>query len=66
MMDSDGQNRRQLTNSIGVNLEPRFSPNGNQLVFTSDRQGYMRVYTMNLDQQVSKAALAQRLQLILR
>jgi len=43
---ADGANARRLTNSSAIDTEPVFSPDGNQLFFTSDRGGSPQVYWM--------------------
>ena len=60
-MDSDGQNQRPPTNSVGVNLEPKFSPDGQKIYFTSDRDGYIRVFCLNLGQLVDGLTVNRRL-----
>lgn len=51
VMNSDGTNRRQLTNNSSFDGSPRWSPDGTQLVFGSDRHqtGKWEVYVMNID-----------------
>lgn len=39
----------QLTRGPGLHQSPRFSPDGKRIVFTSNRDGRWRVYTMNSD-----------------
>ena len=39
----------QLTNGVGNNYQPSFSPDGNRIVFISTRDGNPEIYIMNLD-----------------
>ncbi|MGN6050892.1 hypothetical protein ACP6NE_32045, partial [Pseudomonas aeruginosa] len=39
----------RLTTDPGIDTSPSFSPDGNQIVFTSDRSGSARLYTMRAD-----------------
>ncbi|EGV43115.2 hypothetical protein BZARG_1051 [Bizionia argentinensis JUB59] len=47
--DLDGNITAQLTNEVGYDAEPTVSPQGDKIVFTSDRSGDLELYTMNLD-----------------
>ena len=47
VMDADGANLRRLTSS-GFNTQPRWSPKGDVIVFTS-RQGNHDLWTVNVD-----------------
>jgi Tol biopolymer transport system component len=49
IMGVDGQNKVQLTNANGKSIIPRISPEGDKILFLSDRDGIMDVYTMDLD-----------------
>lgn len=40
---------RQLTESAGSSKSPNWSPNGEQIVFASDRDGEWAIYVMNRD-----------------
>jgi TolB protein len=44
--DGKGQPRR-LTSSTGIDTEPRFSPDGSSIYFTSDRGGSPQIYRMS-------------------
>ncbi len=44
--DVSGGNRRQLTRSGRTNLSPRWSPDGTQIAFVTDRSGKPSVYLM--------------------
>ena len=47
LINSDGSGpRRRLTTSSTIDTEPRFSPDGQSLYFTSDRGGSPQVYRM--------------------
>ena len=39
VMDTDGGNQRNLTNALGDDEYPSWSPDGKQIVFTADRSG---------------------------
>lgn len=47
--DLDGNLVRQLTEHPGYDAEATVSPNGDKIVFTSDRSGDLELYTMDLD-----------------
>jgi TolB protein len=49
LMDSDGNEIRELTDTGGINVSPNFSPDGQTLAFTSDRSGTPQVYTMSIE-----------------
>ena len=49
LMDSHGNEIRELTHTNGINVSPNFSPDGQTLAFTSDRSGNPQIYTMGLD-----------------
>jgi dipeptidyl aminopeptidase/acylaminoacyl peptidase len=44
----DGSRRTRLTTDVSVEREPYFSPDGGSLSFTSDRDGSMQIYVMDL------------------
>jgi Tol biopolymer transport system component len=48
VMNPDGSGRTRLT-SQGANHFPAWSPNGQQIAFTSDREGGIHLYVMNAD-----------------
>ncbi|MES2843507.1 MAG: Tol-Pal system beta propeller repeat protein TolB [Pseudomonadota bacterium] len=47
VMDYDGANIQYLTDSSSIVLAPRFSPTGNQILFTSYVSGFPRIYLMD-------------------
>ena len=50
-MNPDGTNIERLTKSEGSNEDPFFSPDGNFIIFSSNRTGRdsRNVYVMNID-----------------
>lgn len=48
LMDYDGANHEFLTEAGQIVLAPRFSPGGDQVIFTSYRNGSPRVHVMDL------------------
>ena len=48
-MDLNGSNQTRLTNNPAYDDQPRWSPDGNKIVFMSDRNGNFEVYSMNAD-----------------
>lgn len=49
IMDADGDNQQNITNSLTFDGSPEWSPVGNQIAFNSDRDGNMEIYVMNSD-----------------
>ena len=47
--DLNGKIIKQLTKEKGYDAEATVSPNGDKIVFTSDRSGDLELYTMNID-----------------
>ena len=45
----EGGSARQLTSGLAFDAQPRFSPDGERIVFTSDMDGGQNVYHMALD-----------------
>ena len=45
----DGRNMLQLTPNDSSDLQPRVSPDGRYIVFTSDRTGQNKIWRMNID-----------------
>ncbi len=48
IMDYDGANVQYLTDSRALVLAPRFSPSGNQILYTSYESGFPQVYLMDV------------------
>jgi Tol biopolymer transport system component len=48
MMNADGTKRRQLTGS-GYNEYPVVTPDGSQILFSSDRAGRLNLWSMDVD-----------------
>jgi N-acetylneuraminic acid mutarotase len=48
-MDLDGANPARLTNNPAYDDQPKWSPDGNKIVFMSDRDGNFEIYSMNAD-----------------
>ncbi|MBO6602568.1 MAG: Tol-Pal system protein TolB [Roseicyclus sp.] len=48
IMDYDGANVQYLTDSRNIVLAPRFSPNGDRVIFTSYESGFPRVYLLDV------------------
>jgi TolB protein len=48
-LDLRSRNTTRLTNSNAIDTSPSYSPDGNQIVFTSDRGGRAQIYAMNAD-----------------
>ncbi len=49
VMPIAGGTARPLTNDAAWNVQPRFSPDGNLISFTSDREGGDNIFVMNRD-----------------
>jgi TolB protein len=48
IMDYDGANVQYLTDSATIVLAPRFSPNGDRLLYTSYETGFPRIYVLDV------------------
>ena len=48
IMDYDGANVSYLTGSSSIVLAPRFSPNGDRILYTSYESGFPRIYVLDV------------------
>ena len=48
-MSTDGTGVVQLTTNASIDWQPRWSPDGTKIVFTTSRDGNYEIYTMNAD-----------------
>src|SRR2546422_254571 len=48
-MNADGSGLANLTNDPGSDSQPAWSPNGDKIAFTTDRDGNAEIYVMNAD-----------------
>jgi TolB protein len=48
VMDYDGANVSYLTDSNSIVIAPRFSPNGDRILYTSYQSGFPRIYLMDV------------------
>ena len=49
VMDADGGNQQNLTNDPKNDASPSWSPDGQRIAFSSDRDGNSEIYVMNAD-----------------
>ena len=49
MVGADGSDQRQLTDNSGQDFFPSWSPDGQTIVFSSDRSGAVELYLMDAD-----------------
>lgn len=55
VMDYDGANTRYLTDAASIVLAPRFSPNGDRVLYTSYETGFPRIYALDLNRLTRRA-----------
>jgi formylglycine-generating enzyme required for sulfatase activity/Tol biopolymer transport system component len=48
-MHASGKNAKQLTKSEGADADPRFSPDGKRILYTTLRDGFPEIWRMNRD-----------------
>ena len=48
-VQTDGSNLKRLTENAAIDSTPRWSPNGRELAFTSNRQGTPQIFMMDLE-----------------
>ena len=49
VMNADGSEQKRLTNNLGFDLDPCWSPDGKKMAFASKREGNYEIYVMNVD-----------------
>ncbi len=49
VMNADGSNIRQITDSPGKDIYPTWSPDSRMLAFATNRDGNWEIYLMNAD-----------------
>jgi TolB protein len=58
IMDYDGANVVYVTDSMSLVLAPRFSPDGQQLLYTSYQSGFPQIHVVDLNQNRAQALAA--------
>ncbi len=53
IMDYDGANVQFLTDSASIVLAPRFSPNGDRVLYTSYETGFPQIYVLDVGRRCS-------------
>ncbi len=59
-----GGEATNITNSMAWDMQPRFSPDGRQLVFTSDQGGGDNIWIMNTDGSEARAVTDEKFRLL--
>jgi Tol biopolymer transport system component len=49
LMNDDGSDRIRLTDTLGLDIDPSWSPDGSQIAFRSTRDGQDEIYIMSAD-----------------
>jgi TolB protein len=49
VMNADGSGQTNITSAPGLDIAPKWSPDGSRIVFESDRNGISEIYVMNAD-----------------
>lgn len=63
-MPISGGEATNITNSMAWDMQPRFSPDGRQLVFTSDQGGGDNIWMMNTDGSDARAVTDEKFRLL--
>ena len=63
-MPIGGGKATNITNSMAWDMQPRFSPNGKQLAFTTDQGGGDNIWTMNTDGSEQKQVTKEEFRLL--
>lgn len=63
-MPISGGEATNITNSMAWDMQPRFSPDGQQLVFTSDQGGGDNIWIMNTDGSDARAVTDEKFRLL--
>jgi TolB protein len=56
LVNADGSGLQRLSQSAGIDTEPSFSPDGQSIIFTSDRGGSPQIYRMAVTGRASGTA----------
>ena len=63
-MPISGGKTTNITNSMAWDMQPRFSPNGNSIAFTTDQGGGDNIWTMNIDGSDQKQVTKEKFRLL--